>query len=718
MKNKINPIRNIFISRMIYSAFMQFVILGLALILVSKHLNYNQENSISSNLIINDYFTIEEIGKYDLLDNKYALNLELHNLADDRKLDSIKFSKSTDNIRQYGSCIKLNKKGFEICKTKEGIFTGITPIKLDNKILGFIITTKKYNQIFSVPISYGLLLIFLIVIGMLFFNFLILFLSMEKKINRNTQSLLGFISHKTDTRIALPELDIEEYTKIAQKFFEERAEIAKLQKEKAYYTAIKNISEQVAHDIRSPLAAINTAVSNVSAIQEDRRIMIKNASRRINDIANNLLSRYKNNAIEIDPEQRTEPELIFVILDSITSEKRFEYDENQIHLLLNINYDAYSCFSKINLISFKRILSNLINNSVEAVSLTGQVTISLKCDDNYINITIEDNGCGIPAEIIPQVTENGFSYQKPKGAGFGLSYAKQYIEKLQGKLIIDSEIKKGTKVTIKLLRCDAPQWFCETVIVPAGSVIFILDDDPSIHETWRIKFGDIDGLKLVNYSEASCVTQESINKINAGLYLIDYELIGNLTTGLDIIETFCLKDKSTLVTSCFEDTEVRARCEKLGIKMIPKSYVPYIPVKIQRKLEESCLVFIDNDEMMRMAWSFVAEDFGKNISTYSSPEEFNKYLTSYNKTTMIYLDSELANGVKGELYAKELYEKGFTEIYLSTGYPKEKFGVMPWIKSVVGKEPPVWLQSSPIKNKKNTMPLKVVTNACNNSSIS
>ncbi|MBA2650848.1 MAG: hypothetical protein H0U73_01055 [Tatlockia sp.] len=102
----------------------------------------------------------------------------------------------------------------------------------------------------------------------------------------------------------------------------------------------------------------------------------------------------------------------------------------------------------------------------------------------------------------------------------------------------------------------------------------------------------------------------------------------------------------------------------------------------------SSFVFVDDDEMMRTIWLFAAEEAGITISTYASFEEFLKEISYYNKNTAIYIDSDLGNNIKGELCAKQLFDEGFIEIHLATGYSKDQFCNMPWIKTIVGKEPP------------------------------
>lgn len=102
---------------------------------------------------------------------------------------------------------------------------------------------------------------------------------------------------------------------------------------------------------------------------------------------------------------------------------------------------------------------------------------------------------------------------------------------------------------------------------------------------------------------------------------------------------------------------------------------------------ESQLILIDDDEMMRTAWSIAAEITGKNLSIYSSFEKFLSMINHHSKNSPIYIDSDLGDNIKGEECAKKIYEMGFTTIYLTTGYSPEQFGDLPWIKEIVGKDP-------------------------------
>jgi signal transduction histidine kinase len=443
-----------------------------------------------------------------------------------------------------------------------------------------------------------------------------------------------------------------------------------------------DLSKQVAHDIRSPLSAINTALASIkNSIPENIRIMIKNAARRINDIANNILFQSRNTELAIEENDNVFPELIFVAIDNLLSEKRYEHSKTNI--LFDIAEDSYSCFSEINLASFKRVLSNLINNSIEAIRSDGCIKLSLKNCNKFVEISITDNGCGIPEEILPKITEHGFSYGKESGAGIGLSYSKHYIDKLNGTFTIDSKLNIGTKVKIILSRCDAPEWFCESISIRDSSTVVVLDDDPSIHEAWKERFNYISNLKILDYFNSTEMLSELNKYAEIDLFLIDFELIGSGKNGLEVINQNKLNNKSILVTSCFEDKAVRTKCESLGVKIIPKNYVPNIPILLTSNQKNIYYIFIDDDEMMRLTWTFAAEEAGKHLYTFESPEEFETQIELFDKHTKIFIDSNLGKNIKGEVYAKKLFEFGFTEIYLSTAHPASHFGDLPWIKSIV-----------------------------------
>ena len=102
-------------------------------------------------------------------------------------------------------------------------------------------------------------------------------------------------------------------------------------------------------------------------------------------------------------------------------------------------------------------------------------------------------------------------------------------------------------------------------------------------------------------------------------------------------------------------------------------------------------VLIDDDILVRDSWLMRAKRAGVSLATFESIDEFKSILSSLPKTLPIFIDSNLGQGIKGEDFAKQLFEAGFTDLYLATGYPVSYFKPMSWLKGIVSKDPPDWL---------------------------
>ncbi|KAB8037091.1 hypothetical protein GCL60_14775 [Silvanigrella paludirubra] len=81
---------------------------------------------------------------------------------------------------------------------------------------------------------------------------------------------------------------------------------------------------------------------------------------------------------------------------------------------------------------------------------------------------------------------------------------------------------------------------------------------------------------------------------------------------------------------------------------------------------------------------------GKNIVCFDNPYLFFEQMGDFNFNIPIYNDSELGQEKKGEEFAKDIYDKGFKEIYLATGHLPEYFPQIEWIKWTKDKAPP-WI---------------------------
>jgi hypothetical protein len=258
-------------------------------------------------------------------------------------------------------------------------------------------------------------------------------------------------------------------------------------------------------------------------------------------------------------------------------------------------------------------------------------------------------------------------------------------------------------VTITLPKHPAPAWFVPKLYLSPGDTVVILDDDMSIHQIWDDRFKSLQlkeqQIQIKHMSTCEEVRKWCLVAKDQVVYLFDYELIGQQATGLQLIDDLGIKQQSILVTSRYEDAEILETCKKIEVKLIPKPMVGFVPVKIRPRLEEPAisgelkksspdLVLIDDDEIVHLAWQCSAKAANKIIKVYFSPKEFFREIAQFDKGVPIYIDSNLGGAVKGEDISKDLHERGFTNLYLATGYSHKRFPRLPWLQDIVGKEVP------------------------------
>jgi signal transduction histidine kinase len=370
--------------------------------------------------------------------------------------------------------------------------------------------------------------------------------------------------------------------------------------------AIKNealgvMAAQVSHDIRSPLSALEMILSTLKELPEEKRIIIRNSVNRIRDIANSLLSQYRQNRQSPQheqslpaPLQKSVTTLLSPLIESVVTEMRLQYrDQLGIEIEFNHSDENYGLFSSIQPIEFKRMISNLINNSVESlIDGAGKIDVSLSSAGDQIIIGIQDNGIGIPSELISKLGERGFSVGKKSGSGLGLHHAFATVKNWGGRLNLAPHPTRGTIVTLTLKMETPPAWFVPKLSLKAGTTVVACDDDQSVHQIWqkRLKGDHSKKLNLMHFSsppEFKSYYSKEFGDLDQAVFLMDYELIGHRETGLDLVEQLGIQHQTILVTSHYEESDIRDRCLRLGVKMIPKPLSGFVPVDIHAHESEN-----------------------------------------------------------------------------------------------------------------------------------
>jgi two-component system, NtrC family, sensor kinase len=98
-----------------------------------------------------------------------------------------------------------------------------------------------------------------------------------------------------------------------------------------------------------------------------------------------------------------------------------------------------------------QVFMNLLVNAAQAIEKQGKILVRTMHEGGYIFVSVSDNGCGIPREILNRVFEPFFTTKEVgKGTGLGLSIAYDIVKKHNGEILIESEVGKGTTFTIKI----------------------------------------------------------------------------------------------------------------------------------------------------------------------------------------------------------------------------------------------------------------------------
>ena len=476
--------------------------------------------------------------------------------------------------------------------------------------------------------------------------------------------------------------------------------------------AIGELSSQVAHDIRSPLAALDSVIKDASQLPEEKRLIIRSAVSRIRDIANNLLDKRRESigskaiASPVGAVLAEEPAsicLLSSLIEPLMTEKRLQY-RSRIGLEIDSGMDerSYGLFARVQPVEFRRVLSNLIDNAVEAMGelKSGRVSLALSARGDWVSLGVQDNGRGITRDVLPRLGRKGESHGKSRGSGLGLYHAKTRVESWGGQLRLASKIGEGTLVIVELPKAPAPEWFISELWLHPDEAVVVLDDDASIHQVWQERFeslGQERSASVLHFSTPKEIrdwASQNPKEARLAVYLMDYELLGYAETGLSLAKELGIGERTVLVTSRFDEPEILEECLKLGVRMIPKGLAVLAPIRLAQSPERIWdAVLIDDDPLVRMTWKHAASGAGKKLLSFSSPAEFFRALSGIHRKTAIYIDQELGGQITGIQAAARMTEFGFTEIYLATGHKGIPRRELEHLKGVVGKEPP-WQRTS------------------------
>lgn len=460
--------------------------------------------------------------------------------------------------------------------------------------------------------------------------------------------------------------DITAEKEAEQLRLENEAHKAELQAQESF----TKIAAQVAHDIKSPTASLLMLLKSCQEdIPEKETVALREATMRIQDIANNLLNYYLKDNKNAEVGQTREPLLASALILELIGEKKLQYQDLSISFKTQFSQNGHFAFINVDASAIKRMLSNLINNSVDACeNKHGQIYLFIDATNEWVKIIIEDNGKGMGPSLVEKIN-NRLSVSEGKKNGHGLGLV-QVREALQDNI--------GTKIVLTFPRVKASTWIAEEIRLRPQDNIIIVDDDSSIHNAWDAHFETILDKDLGIQVKHFTVGAEALDFIKSladeekdrVVLLSDYELLKQNLNGLDIIEQAGIT-RSILVTSHYTNQKIRKRTEKIGTRLLPKLLASETPIIIEKSITERSkpteLIIIDDNPMFLelFALSFSKR---KRVEGFHNPHHFLRYLGDYSKDKIICFDYDFnLSDIDGLKLAEKLHNAGYNKLYMISG---------------------------------------------------
>ena len=208
----------------------------------------------------------------------------------------------------------------------------------------------------------------------------------------------------------------------------------------------------LAHEINNPLGVVLMYAhllkdeASDKNVREDSQMIVEQAD-RCKKIVSDLLQFARNNKVLLKAENLYK--IAVHCLESMNLADNID---------VNVECNCADPIAEVDGDQIAQVITNMVNNAVDAMPEGGKLTISVNGDENYVRLIIKDTGIGIPAYEISKIFEPFYTTKQiGNGTGLGLSVSHGIIKMHRGKITVESNTDKdngptGTEFTVHIPR--------------------------------------------------------------------------------------------------------------------------------------------------------------------------------------------------------------------------------------------------------------------------
>ena len=226
----------------------------------------------------------------------------------------------------------------------------------------------------------------------------------------------------------------------------ERLKTEELLRKSEKLAVVGQLATAIAHEINNPLTAMKGFMQLLKSTENENKQhyieVVLSEMDRIEIITNEFMAIAKPQAVKVKPKD------MHILVEQVIMLLQSQARMNNVQIRTDFRSDIPLVHCEGNQV--KQVFINILKNAIEAMPRGGDILVQIdKVDNHQVSIRFIDQGHGIPKERIPYLGEPFYSI-KEEGVGLGLMICYKIVETHQGKIIIESEVNKGSTFDVIL----------------------------------------------------------------------------------------------------------------------------------------------------------------------------------------------------------------------------------------------------------------------------